>query len=116
MPRVQARSLWDVRLRPARRRFGKAERRCLSLISDFQRTHDFYTKYFNLKATDLLTAPDGTYVAGFFHVDREEEWVDHHTFFFSANPTRVGPHHCSFEVHDPDIQAIGHDVGRDILV
>jgi len=44
------------------------------------------------------------------HVDREEEYTDHHTFFFSMND-RIGPHHCSFEVHDPDIQAIGHDVG-----
>ncbi|RSH95229.1 hypothetical protein EHS25_000315 [Saitozyma podzolica] len=79
------------------------------LISDFQRTYDFYTKHFNLKATDLLTAPDGSYVAGFMHIDRGEEWVDHHTFFFSTNSQRVGPHHCSYEVHDSDIQAIGHD-------
>jgi hypothetical protein len=84
---------------------------CRSLISDFQRTYDFYTKHFNLKATDLLTAPDGSYVAGFMHIDRGEEWVDHHTFFFSTNSRRVGPHHCSYEVHDSDIQAIGHDVG-----
>ena len=45
------------------------------------------------------------------HIDREEEFVDHHTMFFSMNPKHLGPHHCSFEVHDPDIQAIGHDVG-----
>ncbi|BEJ16609.1 hypothetical protein CspHIS471_0600100 [Cutaneotrichosporon sp. HIS471] len=78
------------------------------LVSSFEQTFDFYTRYFNLKATDVLTAPDGTKVAGFMHVDREEEWVDHHTFFFSMN-ARVGPHHCSFEVRDSDVQAIGHD-------
>jgi hypothetical protein len=50
------------------------------------------------------------------HVDREEEWVDHHTFFFSANTKRFGPHHCSFEVDNPDIQAIGHDVGEASLL
>ena len=85
--------------------------RVFSLVSDFQTTFDFYTKYFNLKASDILIAPDGTKVAGFMHIDREEEFVDHHTFFFSQNK-RQGPHHCSFEVHDRDIQAIGHDVGR----
>jgi len=79
------------------------------LIKDYQRTYDFYTKHFNFKATDILTAPDGTKVAGFLHIDREEEYTDHHTLFFSENK-RIGPHHCSFEVHDPDIQAIGHDV------
>ncbi len=78
-------------------------------MSDFQQTFDFYTRYFNLKATDILTAPNGAKVAAFMHVDREEEWVDHHTFFFSVN-ANVGPHHCSYEVHDPDAQSIGHDV------
>lgn len=83
-----------------------------SLVSDFQTTYQFYTKYFNLKATDLLTAPNGMEVAAFMHVDREEEWVDHHTFFFSMNMKKTGPHHCSFEVHDPDVQAIGHDASH----
>lgn len=81
-------------------------------MSDFQNTYDFYTKYLNLKATDLLTAPNGQTVAAFLHIDREEEWTDHHTFFFSQNSKKIGVHHCSFEVHDPDIQAIGHDVSR----
>ena len=64
--------------------------------------------------SDILSAPDGKHVAGFMHIDRKGEWVDHHTFFFSKNPLRVGPHHCSFEVNDPDVQAIGHDVSASL--
>jgi len=79
------------------------------LVSNFQKTYDWYTKWFNLKATDILTAPDGTQVAAFMHIDIEGKWVDHHTFFFSQNSKKIGPHHCSFEVNDPDVQAIGHD-------
>lgn len=81
------------------------------LISDFDRTFDFYTKYFNLKPTDILRAPDGRHVAAFMHIDREEEWTDHHSFFFSLSH-RIGTHHSSFEVDNPDVQAIGHDVSR----
>lgn len=81
------------------------------LISDFDRTFDFYTKYFNLKPTDILRAPDWRHVAAFMHIDREEEWTDHHSFFFSLSH-RIGTHHSSFEVDNPDVQAIGHDVSR----
>ena len=79
------------------------------LVSDYHRTYDFWTKNFNLVASDILTAPDGSPVAGFLHVDRGEDYVDHHTIFFSVD-TRRGPHHCSFEVKDADVQAIGHEV------
>lgn len=83
-----------------------------SLVSNFQQTYDFFTTHFNLKATDILHTPDGVNVSAFTHVDREQEWVDHHTFFFRQNTERIGVHHCSFEVNDPDIQAIGHEVSR----
>lgn len=46
-------------------------------------------------------------VAVFAHIDRGEDLVDHHTFFMSTNKTSH-VHHCSFEVHDFDTQALGH--------
>lgn len=79
------------------------------MVSDYARSYSFYTKYFNLRASDILTAPDGMHISAFMHIDRGEEFTDHHTMFLSMSP-RVGVHHCSFEVNDPDIQAIGHDV------
>jgi hypothetical protein len=58
-----------------------------------------------LKAPD---EPHGRKEVGFFaHIDRGETYVDHHSFFMSANPTRH-VHHCSFEIHDFDTQLLGH--------
>ncbi|GMF71727.1 unnamed protein product [Aspergillus oryzae] len=46
-------------------------------------------------------------VALFAHIDRGTDYVDHHSFFLSTNPTSH-VHHCSFEVHDIDTQHLGH--------
>jgi hypothetical protein len=46
-------------------------------------------------------------VALFAHIDRGNDYVDHHSFFMSTNPT-THVHHCSFEVHDFDTQKLGH--------
>lgn len=46
-------------------------------------------------------------VSFFGHIDRGSSYVDHHTFFMSSNP-RSHVHHCSFEVHDMDTQALGN--------
>lgn len=60
------------------------------------------------------------------HIDLGDELVDHHSFFFfvgvlgtwtATHPLTLrlqeGPvshiHHSSFEVHDFDIQVLGHD-------
>jgi len=70
----------------------------------------WYTKHFNLVPTDwLYVEKDGKQrdVSIFAHIDRGSSSVDHHTFFMSANPTGH-VHHCSFEVHDFDTQALGH--------
>lgn len=48
----------------------------------------------------------------FAHVDRGDELVDHHTLFMVTLPPgheTPHPHHCSFEIHDFDAQAMGHD-------
>ncbi|KAJ2996955.1 hypothetical protein NUW58_g809 [Xylaria curta] len=80
-------------------------------VQDFSSELDFYLKNFNLVPTDFLYVdePDGTKkdVAIFAHIDRGDDYVDHHTFFMSTNKTSH-VHHCSFEVHDYDTQMLGH--------
>lgn len=77
----------------------------------------WYTKNFNIIPSDLLYVdlPDGKRmeVAMFAHIDRGQDLVDHHTLFIaSLTPdSSIGQphvHHCSFEVHDFDTQALGH--------
>jgi len=71
----------------------------------------WYTRNFNIVPTDFLyVEPEGQSrfnVAMFAHIDRGEDLVDHHSFFMSTNKTSH-VHHCSFEVHDFDTQALGH--------
>lgn len=79
--------------------------------SDFDTMWRWYMKHFNLVPTDwLYVETDGKQkdVACFAHIDRGSSYVDHHTFFLSSNATSHA-HHCSFEVHDFDTQALGHD-------
>jgi hypothetical protein len=80
-------------------------------VQDFSAELDFYLKNFNLVPTDFLYVdePEGTKkdVAVFAHIDRGDDYVDHHTFFMSTNKTSH-VHHCSFEVHDYDTQMLGH--------
>lgn len=76
------------------------------LVEDYAIAEKWYTSTFNLKASDVLT-DNGKNVGAFFHLDLENEWVDHHTFFIlEAGETRV--HHSSFEVLDFDTQFLGH--------
>ncbi|KAJ5281312.1 hypothetical protein N7478_006684 [Penicillium angulare] len=83
--------------------FGVCTQRFEELVS-------FYTTKFNLVPTDFLyveKAGEKQNVALFAHIDRGEEYVDHHSFFMSTNAT-THVHHCSFEVHDFDTQKLGH--------
>jgi len=82
-------------------------------VQKFEEQLAWYTKHFNLIPTDFLYVPSPDSadtrknVAMFAHVDRGADYVDHHTFFMSTNPTSH-VHHCSFEVHDFDTQQLGH--------
>ncbi|OGM47645.1 metapyrocatechase [Aspergillus bombycis] len=83
--------------------FGLCTQRFESLV-------DYYTTTFNIVPTDFLYVKNKEgkrNVALFAHIDRGEEYVDHHSFFISANTT-THVHHCSFEVHDFDSQKLGH--------
>ncbi|RYC63977.1 hypothetical protein CHU98_g2239 [Xylaria longipes] len=44
----------------------------------------------------------------FCRLDRGEEEVDHHVFFFAEGPV-YNVHHSSYETHDFDTQVLGHD-------
>lgn len=56
----------------------------------------------------LLHDGTGRSVTSFMHLDLGEEYVDHHCFFIFEGP-KSHVHHSSFEVHDFDVQIIGHD-------
>lgn len=77
----------------------------------FDQQVEWYTRNFNLVPTDFLHVPgvngENKNVAIFAHVDRGQDYVDHHTFFMTTSATSH-VHHSSFEVHDFDTQQLGH--------
>lgn len=78
----------------------------------YQTIYDFYTKTFTLAPTDITVDKDtGKDVCSFIRLDRGKEYVDHHCFFFKRAKPGEAPNvaHVAFEVHDFDIQHLGHD-------
>ena len=76
-------------------------------VTDFAAANDFFTSRFNFKPSDVIYDGDGRDITAFMHLDRGEEMVDHHSFFFFEGP-KFHVHHSSFEVHDFDTQSLGH--------
>lgn len=85
--------------------------------NDFPTLKTWYVQNFNIVPSDMLYVdePNGERknVAMFAHLDRGQDLVDHHTLFIATlTPESSIPHphvhHCSFEVHDFDTQALGH--------
>ncbi|KAL7908464.1 Glyoxalase/Bleomycin resistance protein/Dihydroxybiphenyl dioxygenase [Trichoderma velutinum] len=80
-------------------------------VQNFAEQLDWYTRNFNFVPSDLLFVPDENNnkkdVAVFAHIDRGNDYVDHHTIFLSKGQTSH-VHHCSFEIHDFDTQQLGH--------
>ncbi|KAK4935607.1 hypothetical protein LTR10_023368 [Elasticomyces elasticus] len=78
---------------------------------NFPEVLSFYVRTFNFVPSDLVfvgSAEKPVDVAAFLHIDRGDDFTDHHTFFLSRSDNeRV--HHCSFEVHDHDTQLLGHE-------
>ncbi|KIN09009.1 hypothetical protein OIDMADRAFT_48845 [Oidiodendron maius Zn] len=88
------------------------------VVSNFDKQFKFYTENFNLVPSNILQVPtnpgsaDRKSVAMFAHIDRGSDLVDHHSIFLTylpPNGTTPHIHHCSFEVHDYDTQALGHE-------
>jgi Glyoxalase/Bleomycin resistance protein/Dioxygenase superfamily len=76
--------------------------------TNFPSLLSFYTENFNLTPSDVLYDEDGNDVLAFLHIDRGEEWVDHHCFFVMQARGEGHVHHASFEVKDIDTQFLGH--------
>ncbi|KAI0101514.1 glyoxalase [Nemania sp. FL0031] len=76
--------------------------------TDFAKAHEFYCSRFNFTASDIVQDAEKIDRTAFYRLDRGQEEVDHHMFFFGEGPSyRV--HHSSYETHDFDTQALGHD-------
>ena len=75
----------------------------------FQEMFDWYTQHLTLAVSDIVYVLDRPTTA-FFHIDRGTEYTDHHSFFFKRTKPGLTPHvaHAAFEVHDFDIQQLGH--------
>lgn len=76
----------------------------------YERMFAWYTEVIGLAPSDFVQR-DGRPVTCFFHIDREKEFSDHHSFFFK--PVKPGQEpgvaHAAFEVHDFDVQQLGHN-------
>ncbi|UPK94661.1 hypothetical protein LCI18_005596 [Fusarium solani-melongenae] len=98
-------------------------------VTQFQKTFDFYTTNFNFVPSDVrgrsalyrTQAHDmmqiqhdetGRHIVSFLHLDLGETFTDHHSFFMFEGP-ESHVHHSSFEVHDFDVEVLGHDYLRD---
>jgi catechol 2,3-dioxygenase-like lactoylglutathione lyase family enzyme len=77
-------------------------------VTDFAKCYDFYATYFNFHPSELVHNDEGVNKTVFFRLNRGDEFVDHHCFFFFEGP-KMHVHHSSFETHDFDAQVLGHD-------
>ncbi|KAL4861561.1 hypothetical protein BDV12DRAFT_203881 [Aspergillus spectabilis] len=78
----------------------------------YRPTYDFYMSLINLKPSDAVYDPaTGEDKTCFIHIDRGEEFSDHHSLFIGWQEDETTPfvHHSSFEVNDFDTQSLGHD-------
>lgn len=78
-------------------------------VTNFAKCYEFYTTYFNFFPSELVHDDEGVNVTAFFRLNRGDELVDHHCFFFFEGPKAPHVHHSSFETHDFDAQVLGHD-------
>ena len=79
-------------------------------VTTYRKMYEWYTQVIGLAASDLVECDGGT-ITCFFHVDRAKEYSDHHCFFFKPVKAGQTPNvaHSAFEVHDFDIQQLGHN-------
>ena len=75
----------------------------------YQEMYDWYTSKLALAPSDIVFK-DEKPITCFFHIDRGLEYTDHHAFFFKPVKPDQEPDvaHAAFEVHDFDIQQLGH--------
>ncbi|KAI2641228.1 Glyoxalase/Bleomycin resistance protein/Dihydroxybiphenyl dioxygenase [Xylaria nigripes] len=76
--------------------------------TNFAKAYEFYSSHFNFIASDLVHDAEKVNRLVFFRLDKGQEEVDHHVFFF-AEGASYKVHHTSYETHDYDTQVLGHD-------
>ncbi len=77
------------------------------LITNFQRSLDWYTSTLGLLPSDVLYVQERSRpMAAFLRADRGDEWVDHHVLALFAGPVAKFQH-ASFEAQDFDAQQLG---------
>jgi hypothetical protein len=76
----------------------------------YEEMFEWYTKTITLIPSDIVLRGDKP-ITCFFHIDRNTEYTDHHAFFFKMVKPGDKPNvaHAAFEVHDFDIQQLGHN-------
>jgi hypothetical protein len=76
----------------------------------YQTMFDWYNSNLTLAPSDIVYK-EGKPSTCFFHIDRASEFTDHHCFFFKPVKNNDEPRvaHAAFEVHDFDVQHLGHD-------
>ena len=76
---------------------------------NYQATVAWFEEVLNFTRSDSMHLPHqpDNIIAGFYRIDREGEWVDHHTVFFIQSD-RADLHHSSFEVQDYEAQFRTH--------
>lgn len=77
-------------------------------VRDAKACDAWYRNVLGLLPSDLMYAgqPDNL-AAGFYRIDRGDQWVDHHTIaLFGLGKSDL--HHVSFEVQDCEIQFMAH--------
>lgn len=77
-------------------------------VRDMVACDRWYRDVLGLLPSDLMYAGDQSHVvAGFYRLNRGDDWVDHHTVaFFGMGKSEI--HHASFEVQDSEVQFVGH--------
>ncbi|MCW2394025.1 MULTISPECIES: VOC family protein [unclassified Sphingobium] len=77
-------------------------------VRDMKACDAWYRDVLGLLPSDLMHAgPPENIVAGFYRIDRGDEWVDHHTIaLFGFGKSDL--HHISFEVADSESQFMAH--------
>lgn len=78
-------------------------------VRDARACDTWYREVLGLIPSDIMYAgvPENI-AAGFYRIDRGDEWVDHHTVAFFALGGKSDLHHISFEVQDSEVQFMAH--------
>ncbi|KAK3074168.1 hypothetical protein LTR53_003638 [Teratosphaeriaceae sp. CCFEE 6253] len=75
----------------------------------YQTMYDWYMRTLTLAPSDIVHEGEQPMVC-FFHLDRGEEFTDHHSFYIKPARPGIEPAvtHAAFEIHDFDVQQLGH--------